>query len=1151
MNTAVIIVTYNSAATLAACLASVLAARQADDELIVVDNASRDATPAMLSRFAASVPPEYIKVILNPNNLGFSAAVNQGIAASRAAYIALLNPDTVVPAAWLTRLIAHMQTPTVAAVGPVSNFAAGRQSVACHWPGTLPETMGPFEAAERLYAANAGRSEETPLLIGFCMVVRRTLLEQLGGLDERLFLGNDDLELSWRLRLHGYRLLIACDCFVYHEGQHSFRTDPQTATGRLLGESSDALYGILEELYGCGRVPTPMALWGIDWFDPPSNPEFNQNSTPHQVLSRPKAYALPGASFPLTSIIILTWNQVRYTEECVEALVRNTPEPFEVIVVDNGSQDGTVDYARGLVAQDRRFRLIENRVNRGYAAGCNQGLEAARGDYLVLLNNDVVVTPGWLSGLLDCHHAIGSAGIVGPLTNNASGIQGLGPQDYGEGGLEGFSRRFGSRHRHRRVLSRRLVGFCMLFSRELYRAVGGLDEHFGTGNYEDDDLCLRAAIAGYRNGIAADVYIHHYGSVTFAGAALDYRSILCGNWSLFRDKWTAPVTDPEYAMKIALCKLREELEGLLVGGRFDDIMRRHHEVRAIMQQDRLLQDLFGRTLWMAGHLTEALALFPAATAAATAVHGMLSLAAGRCKEAEELLWQAVDLDPGDGGAYPGLARLAMQRGEQEYAAALLLKGISLGPFFPVYEELLDWIVPTMHAPHVVDTLSDYCRLHPDDQTSSRILVVWSAKTDAVNETVAVAKRHIVRFGCDQLVLSLGLAARRTVGRYCGTTDPPHGRSVSLAMIVKDEERHLPRCLESCAPLVQEMVVVDTGSSDHTPQLAELFGAICISYVWSDDFSAARNASLAATTGDWVLVMDADEAISVRDYERFKQVLAGSQPCGWVMTTRNYTTTLSMDGFKPLDGAYPEDEAGSGWTESDKVRLFPNRLGIVFEGLVHETVEASLQRIGLPLERHLVPVHHYGGFEQSRSVRKQKLYYQLGSKKLATDRNEKALYELALQAAELEKYDEAERLWRELLACQPDHLLAWLNLGYLLLRQGRLLEAESATRRALELQPDYPAALTNLGICLFCREQPDMARGQLVPLLAKRPDDATLRLLVSLTEYLSDVRSEEIRQEVQRQHHQFAGFIGRLIVLFARSARNDEAERLRQLLQAHA
>src|SRR5262245_8812410 len=103
----------------------------------------------------------------------------------------------------------------------------------------------------------------------------------------------------------------------------------------------------------------------------------------------------------LASVIIPCFNQVAFTRLCVPALFQHTRRAWELIVVDNGSTDGTADFLAGVrAAAPIRVEIITNPENRGFPAACNQGMAAARGDYVVLLNNDAVVTDSWLDQLI-------------------------------------------------------------------------------------------------------------------------------------------------------------------------------------------------------------------------------------------------------------------------------------------------------------------------------------------------------------------------------------------------------------------------------------------------------------------------------------------------------------------------------------------------------------------------------------------------------------------------------------------------------------------------------------------------------------------------------------------------------------------------------
>ena len=234
----------------------------------------------------------------------------------------------------------------------------------------------------------------------------------------------------------------------------------------------------------------------------------------YQYLARAIPQTRP--DYGLTSIVIVTWNQFAYTKECIDSILTRTDESIELIFVDNGSTDGTPDYLDSVP----NARVIRNSENRGFGPAVNQGLAICEGKQIVLLNNDCVVSTGWLHQLLEALHDDDRNGIVGPVSNNVSGEQQI-PEPYQDlTSMDGFA---WNRRMHRELISTdRLVGFCMLFRREVMDRIGMLDERFRVGCYEDDDFCRRASEAGYRVLIATNAFVHHYGSATFRAAGLDF-----------------------------------------------------------------------------------------------------------------------------------------------------------------------------------------------------------------------------------------------------------------------------------------------------------------------------------------------------------------------------------------------------------------------------------------------------------------------------------------------------------------------------------------------------------------------------------------------------------------------------------------------------
>lgn len=959
----IVIVTYNSRDTVRACLESLRRcggggnARSADGritgtnaladgshEAIVVDNDSRDGTQEFLRSQGD------VRVILNGANHGFSRGCNQGAAIAKGEYVVFLNPDTWVTRGWSDAMARHLDKPGVGAVGPVSNYVAGLQRLDLNLPAAWRDAKafpgnGAAEAAEGiagiLREANAGRGVETKLLIGFCLMMRRDRFLAMGGMDEDLFLGNDDLDLSWRLRNAGLKLIVAADAFVFHEGQKSFRTERKERVDRLTQESTDALYRKLRKHYG-GRekIPSAMELWGIGWFSPsPSlaagadegaapthaggsmidgqrmeredgapragvsggwkaaavvvhlgpgaaggaaespavrlertlaslpakpgvdvvvlncagpvaaetpaglsvrkldlGPDFpaaralemalalvpgthvlycaagvessamfnhwldkrdlsacgpasvlplrigegeaapgaailarkdwlraaaaadaspssggffaalgaraqaaakpldppwlsaqagdlpsgvsvrnaprasadsaygeaaraasaeapswtpmrdpgaapapaakdgielypaslrpflrdsrhvcfagSQAGAPgvdgavrvFDVLGKPSRFteqdlfifritadlldrlperlahirrqgeglkrlvavfdtaeakglppdnglpavdltsegirralweagfavagegpylgfpessgapaqarpgwiqieARPRSAAPApdkkVSIVILGFNQLAYTRKCIESIRAHTRQRYELILVDNGSKDGTEDYFRSVPGA----KVIRNPENLGVAKGWNQGMRLAAGDYLLILNNDVIVGPGWLENMVRLAESDASIGLVGPRSNYIAGPQVVAEvpyrtaAGYREEGIPDFIAKWQAGHDLSAGEFAFIKGFCHLIPRRVFEKVGFYDERYGKGNFEDDDYCVRVRYHGFRALIAHDSFIHHFGSVSFNQEANDWRALMIENRRKYEEKW--------------------------------------------------------------------------------------------------------------------------------------------------------------------------------------------------------------------------------------------------------------------------------------------------------------------------------------------------------------------------------------------------------------------------------------------------------------------------------------------------------------------------------------------------------------------------------------------------------------------------------------
>lgn len=450
--------------------------------------------------------------------------------------------------------------------------------------------------------------------------------------------------------------------------------------------------------------------------------QFLVSAVPREVLD-------PGRS----SIVIVTHNQIAYTRQCVDSVRERTDEPYELILIDNGSTDGTVEYLRSLADA----QVVWNDQNRGFPAAVNQGIRLSTGKQIVLLNNDCVVTTGWLGRMLRALESDPQIGLVGPCSNCVSGQQQVRVVYDELEGLDGFAWDWGKAHDQMREVTDRLVGFCLLIRREVVDAIGLLDERFGLGCFEDDDYCLRALQAGYRAVIARDAFVHHSGGRTFAAIGIDFDALMQSNEKLFREKWRRPLS---------------------VGGTAPPVLQ-----------------------WLPRERKPAYALRMA---------------------------------PGG--------------------------GLVLAP--------------------------------------PRILL-------------------------------------------------------SACLIVRNNERTIRACLESLRACADEIVVVDTGSTDATPEICAALGARLFHFPWCDDFSAARNESLRHARGEWIFCLDSDDTVDPVN-------------CGKVRQLALRTTDPSLLAFVvqvhcPAAGVDGEFDR----TEVDHVKLFRNRPDLRFEGRIHEQVIPAIRRTG--------------------------------------------------------------------------------------------------------------------------------------------------------------------------------------------------------------
>jgi GT2 family glycosyltransferase/glycosyltransferase involved in cell wall biosynthesis len=261
-----------------------------------------------------------------------------------------------------------------------------------------------------------------------------------------------------------------------------------------------------------------------------------ENSWDHRVE---QILELTKTLFPKISIVLITYNNLEYTKSCVESIFSYSRYPnLQLIVVDNHSQDGTIEYLRELQSRKSNVQVIFNQENKGFAGGNNVGLKVADGEYIVFLNNDTVVTPDWLYVLMSILQKNPRLGMIGPVSNAVWNVQKIQTTYQTMVEMHQWAEDYTSQQPDDYRAVNMLGFFCLMTKREVFEEVGLLDENYKIGFFEDDDYCRRVMKAGYEIGYTKKVFIHHSGSASFNRLeSREYEEIWSKNKMYFEKKW--------------------------------------------------------------------------------------------------------------------------------------------------------------------------------------------------------------------------------------------------------------------------------------------------------------------------------------------------------------------------------------------------------------------------------------------------------------------------------------------------------------------------------------------------------------------------------------------------------------------------------------
>jgi glycosyltransferase involved in cell wall biosynthesis/Flp pilus assembly protein TadD len=957
-------------------------------ELFLLDLSGADSVAALLADTARRPEPVRV-VVLRPDRPSRSAACNEALREARGAYVAFLDGSVAVASGWLDDLFTLLlcDWPQIGLVGPVSNQAAPPQ----HVDVVCPSAEAIDQAAARQRRARIGQAAEVPRLDGSCVLAHREALQAAGPLDESLdagFLAFDDL--CFRARDNGSRLFVALGVFVYHLGT------PEPS-GTTADEEMAAAFARFRDRWG----PERTAAYNF--------------SRPHPA-SPAGAFPVPAdmesltaeADRPLCSLCMIVRNEAEYLARCLESAAGLFEDV--VVVVDSRSTDRTREVALGAGA-----RVVEAAWEDSFATARNVSVRHARGRWIFWLDADEYLDAENRERL---RHLLARlpATPVGYLMRQFSPLEGS-----PEAAAYVDQLRLFPNHPH--VRWRYRVHEQIL---PALREIGG-------------EVCT------------TDIVIHHEGFVEPAaqGAKVDR------NLRLLEIEHRERPDDPFILYNLGAVALTQgrldEARGYLEGS-----LAHSHP------QDSLVRKLFAlltRTLHLLGRRDEALAV---SRRGLDAVPGdgellfwqaVLHKEAGRWAEAEDCLLQLLQspalahLTSVDAGLYSYrsrhlLAEIYLEQERWLEAEAQCRAILAEHPrFLPAWmhraevalrlgrwadlEEAIRHLEADAHAANEACLFrARGCLARQEFEAARQALAPviarapraiapllllsyaylqegrdWAGAERALRDILALDPDHAEARHNLQVLLNRHSAALAAVP----ASTAPNARTpgVSLCMIVRNEERNLPDCLGSVADLVNEIVVVDTGSVDDTREVAARFGARVYEFPWCDNFAAARNESLRHATGDWVFWMDADDRLDHDNRARLRRLLAslGDENTAFVM--------------KCLCLPDPETQTS---TVVDHVRLFRRDPRLRWRFRIHEQILPALRELHYDVRRSDVVVHHTGYQDAATRSRKR---------------------ERDLRLLQLE------------LADDPDNPFTHFNLGAVHQEQGRWALALAAFRRSLD------------------------------------------------------------------------------------------------------
>ncbi|MCK4624302.1 MAG: glycosyltransferase [Phycisphaerae bacterium] len=748
------------------------------------------------------------------------------------------------------------------------------------------------------------------------------------------------------------------------------------------------------------------------------------------------------------SIVMPVLNNLRYTIEAVQS-VQQCSEDYELLLVDGGSTDGTVDWINTLSSANKgKIRPLSSPTP-GFPSQINHGLRQTRGEYIVWLNNDVIVTPRWLEKLSWAieHGAektgAGRVGLSGPVSNSVGGRQVHPNPNYDIPGLVEFALAHEKENAHEVYLSGFLSGFCLMITRQVLADVGLLDERYNPGGFEDNDYILRAEALGWRGVIAADTFIHHYGSRTISLPKFRHMQGGLANGAKFYEAWHSDrpkkllaiyrVRDCAALLKKSLQRTAEFADSIVVlCDRCTD------DTPAVARAGPKVVDVFDKK----GEFNE-------------------------LKDRAKLLEMAKKHDP-DWIISIDADEIFEEKFTRAYAQRLMHP---VNPHIKAYgfrwctfwdsddHWRSDGIFGDIHGlrmfrnePHQALTSTDPRGFHmsmtpaypPENFRWTNIRVKhYGYEVPAIR-----LRKHEFYTSTDTEKIAFGIGSPNydhLISTEVSLKTWRASNDLALVLIVQDEAQALAEHLDLIGSTCDEIIIVHTGQAHAIRAIAERYNAHYCQHSFRNDFSKIRQYAKDLVQSEWILTLDPDERIEDRFIENLPRLIE-TDAAGYLTTIENF----QADGTS---------------TTTDAIRLFRNLPEFVYRSCVHENFDQAVQDHDLKIFQCPFPIAHFGYAQDTKKhAEKMKFYKKLVKKQLRKDPDDKmAIFNLALHHQEDGEPLRAMALFTQAARLDPAYFHPRVQLGALHLKAAHrwLTEASAILPPHHRLTPQIKSALEKI------------------------------------------------------------------------------------------